>query len=128
MFGIIQIENLGSFRLAYGAAQAAAIRRDLGREAGRAARAYGLRVADIVELPVGLVLGGEPEGVRQAVSEIELRFNALVRLYYRREDRERGYMVIGEDTAPLVAVRGQCVAGDGGDAAVVAALGIGSPS
>jgi hypothetical protein len=57
------------------------------------------------------------------LSDLEARFAAVARLHYRKADRERGYVVVGDKHAPLVTVVTDTLGADAPEDELRAAVG-----
>ena len=120
--GVLILDNLAPFRVAYGAAQARALRQDFASELHLAMVANGVPAQRVVELPRAAVFAAPAGVVRASLASFEGRFNVLARLHYRREDREQGRVNIGDEVAPLVTVRCHHIPAGAQEAAVLSLL------
>jgi len=95
---ILRIRHLDAFNATYGARRAALLRRAL-EDLARAA-AVEDRV-EILALEDGVLVTGSETVVERVATEAEKRFRSLARLNYRKQDREQGFVRIGETDVPL---------------------------
>ena len=97
----VVIDHWDGFVAAYGGQRAAQLRDSLLHEIPEAAR--GPAGPDVVVTPAGdgFVGVGSGYALEGAARELPHRFEALVRLHCRKEDREHGYIAIGSRQVPL---------------------------
>jgi len=121
--GVARLRHLDGYSAVYGASREAGLRAALRAELeAQVANLAGSRI-DWLALPDGVVITGPAAAVTNVLSDLDTRFAAVARLHYRKEDRKRGYLLVGDTEVPLVSVVTETLSVDADEDELLSAVG-----
>lgn len=127
-FGIIRLDHLKAYRAAYGVAREALVRQALHDLLERVLRQRASNEGIAwVGMENGALFAGTVAFVDEVLVEVGEAFPAMVRLHYRKQDREQGFVEVAGAREPLVSVTQRRLAVDDSEAEVLGALGLETP-
>ena len=126
--GAIRLEHLGTYRAAYGAAREGLVRQALHELVERTLRQRAPRDGVAwVGLETGALFAGAQALVDDVLHDIGQAYPAIARLYYRKQDRDQGFVDVAGERSPLVGVTLRRFASGAVDNDILEALGLGAP-
>ena len=129
-FGFVRLVNLEATQAVYGSAWSRQLWRLFVDELNRVLQGRDLPADSLTRVASGVLVAGPHAELSQALADFQKRLRALLEVHYRREDRERGGIQLGQELAPLVSVdvrQFACTDIDAAAAAIAATPAAGEP-